>query len=240
MFSDKTVLAVVPARGGSKGVPGKNIRPLAGRPLLAHTAELLTRMEWIDRKIVSTDSDAIAEAAEAAGLAAPFRRPESLSGDRIGDFEVLEHALETMERVDGRHYDIILMLQPTSPCRTAEQVRAAVAELVENQRDTVWSVSPVDLKYHPLKQLLPTEEGGMRLWDERGKQIIARQQLGPSFIRNGAVYAFTRDCLLTHRSIYGRTMGYILIDTPLVNIDTLEDFERAEDLLHRRHATPID
>jgi CMP-N-acetylneuraminic acid synthetase len=93
MLADKRVLAVVPARGGSKGVRLKNIHPLAGVPLLTHTARLLEEQTWVDRRVVSTDSDAIADVAARNHLGAPFRRPESLSGDRIGDFEVLEHAL---------------------------------------------------------------------------------------------------------------------------------------------------
>ncbi len=231
MFKNKNILAVVPARGGSKGVPGKNIRPLAGRPLIAHTAERIQQVDIIDRAVVSTDSDDIAAAAEAAGLDAPFRRPAELSGDRIGDFDVLEHALTAAEHIDGTHYDIILMLQPTSPCRTADHIFQCLEKLTKEHRDTVWTVSPVDPKVHPLKQLRPTDDGGMTLWNPAGQRIIARQQLGPSYIRNGAVYAFTRSCLLEQRTIYGRSMGCVVIDEPLVNIDTLDDFSRAETLL---------
>lgn len=231
MFNEKKILAVVPARGGSKGVSKKNIRPLAGKPLIAHTAELIREMAWIDRAIVSTDSDEIAAVAEAAGLSAPFRRPDVLGGDIIGDIDVLEHAVQTIEAIDGMQYDIILMLQPTSPCRTQQHIFQCVEKLINERRDAVWTVSLVDPKHHPLKQLRPTENGGMELWDSEGEKIIARQQLGESFIRNGAVYAFTRNCLLTQRTIYGQRMGYVLIDEPLANIDTLADFEKAEVLL---------
>ncbi len=231
MFKEKKILAVVPARGGSKGVPKKNIRPLGGRPLIAHTAELIRTIDWIDRAVVSTDSDEIAAAAEAAGLAAPFRRPAALAGDIIGDIDVLEHAVQATEEIDGTTYDIVLMLQPTSPCRTAQHIFQCVEKLIAEQRDTVWTVSPVDSKHHPLKQLRPTADGGMQLWDQEGEKIIARQQLGPSFIRNGAVYAFTRDCLMEKHSIYGSSMGFVLIEEPLANIDTFADFEKAERLL---------
>jgi CMP-N,N'-diacetyllegionaminic acid synthase len=231
MFREKKVLAIVPARGGSKGIPKKNIQPLAGKPLIAHTAELIGNINWIDRTIVSTDSDEIASVAETYGLDAPFRRPEALSDDQIGDFEVLEHALTTMEELDQTQYDIILMLQPTSPCRTAEHIFQCLEKLVNEKRDTVWTVSPVDLKVHPLKQLCPTEDGGMKLWSEDGRKIIARQQLGESFIRNGAVYAFTRSCLMEQRSIYGNSMGYVVIQEPLANIDTPDDLKNAENLL---------
>jgi len=124
------------------------------------------------------------------------------------------------------------MLQPTSPCRTAKHIEQCVQKLITENRDTVWTVSPVDVKFHPLKQLQFTEDGGMTLWDDRGRNIIARQQLGQSFIRNGAVYAFTRECLLEQRSIYGKNMGYVLIEEPLANIDTLDDFKKAEQLMN--------
>ena len=231
MFKEKKILAVVPARGGSKGVPKKNIRPLGGKPLIAHTAELIQTLDFIDRAIVSTDSDEIAAAAEAAGLAAPFRRPEALAGDMISDIDVLEHAVQAIEKIDETQYDIVLMLQPTSPCRTQEHIFQCLEKLVAEQRDTVWTVSPVDSKHHPLKQLRPTDDGGMELWDDEGEKIIARQQLGASYIRNGAVYAFTRDCLMNKHSIYGDNMGFVLIEEPLANIDTFADFEQAEAML---------
>ncbi|PKP79243.1 MAG: hypothetical protein CVT80_17125 [Alphaproteobacteria bacterium HGW-Alphaproteobacteria-2] len=153
VLGGKRILAVVPARGGSKGVPLKNIHPLRGRPLIAHTAGLIAGLPWIDRAVVSTDHERIAEVAEAHGLPAPFRRPEALSGDRIGDVPVLAHALEEMERRDGVLYDVVVMLQPTSPLRREADVEATVRLLVEEGRDAVWTVSPTDLKYHPRKQL---------------------------------------------------------------------------------------
>ena len=117
MLNSRRILAVVPARGGSKGVRLKNIHPLAGIPLIAHVGRLLKQMPVVDRSVVSTDDDAIVREAERSGLQAPFRRPASLSGDLISDHQVLQHALTTMESMDSTHYDVVLMLQPTSPLR---------------------------------------------------------------------------------------------------------------------------
>jgi CMP-N,N'-diacetyllegionaminic acid synthase len=233
MLEGRRILAVVPARGGSKGIPLKNLAPVAGRALLAWTADTLRALGWIDRSVVSTDHLVIRQAALDAGLDAPFMRPPELAGDRIGDLDVLTHALEATEADDGSRYDVVLMLQPTSPLRRPEQVLAAVRKLIDEGYDAVWTVSPTDLKAHPLKQLVVDADGGMRYYDERGSTIIARQQLSPVYHRNGVAYALTRECLLGQRSLMGRNSGAVVIAEPLVNIDTVEDLARADALLRR-------
>lgn len=219
---------MVPARGGSKGVQLKNIHPLAGIPLIAHVGQVLGAVPAVDRAVVSTDNDTIAAEAEAAGIAAPFRRPESLSGDLISDQQVLHHALTTVERLEGSHYDIVLMLQPTSPLRRPEHIMAVLEKLVSENWDAVWTVSPTDLKHHPLKQLTVAADGAMEYFDERGSSIIARQQLAPVYHRNGAAYAVTRDCLLRRQTLKGPRTAAVVLSEPMVSIDTLEDFALVE------------
>lgn len=231
MYGDRSVLAVVPARGGSKGVPLKNLHPLRGRPLISWTGDIVRQVSEIDRAVVSTDHEKIASVAKEAGLEAPFRRPLELSGDRIGDLEVLVQALQASEEHYGRRFDIVVMLQPTSPLRKAEHVRDCIGKLVADGLDSVWTVSPTDLKYHPLKQLMEREDGTWGLFDERGRQIIARQQLKPIYHRNGAAYAITRECLLEQKTILGRRCGAVVIEEPMVSIDTLEDFSRVEAMM---------
>lgn len=219
---------MVPARGGSKGVQLKNIHLLGGIPLVAHVGRVLSAIPAVDRSVVSTDSDAIAAVAEAAGIEAPFRRPESLSGDLISDQQVLHHALTTLERLEGSQYDIVLMLQPTSPLRRPEHVLSVIEKLVSGNWDAVWSVSPTDLKYHPLKQLTVNEDGAMEYFDQGGSSIVARQQLGPIYHRNGAAYAVTRDCLLRQGTLKGARTAAVVLNEPMVSIDTLDDFALAE------------
>lgn len=232
MFDQKKILAVCPARGGSKGLPGKNIMPLAGIPLTGLVGMLCSSIPEIDRAIVSTDDDKIASVSEQYNLPAPFRRPEEISGDRIGDYDVLIHALQTMEQTDGVQYDIVLMLQPTSPIRTRKQILQAIELLSKEGLDSVWSVSPIDLKYHPKKQL-KIENGRLQYNDPEGSKIIARQQLDERYIRNGVVYAMTRDCLVEQKSIKGKKTGALVIENPVANIDTLDDFKRAEEILEK-------
>jgi CMP-N,N'-diacetyllegionaminic acid synthase len=230
MVESKRILAVVPARGGSKGVPLKNIRPVAGIPLIAHTARTISECPFIDRAVVSTDGEAIARIAEESGLAAPFRRPESLSGDRIADWDVLVHALVEMERIDACVYDVVMMLQPTSPLRKPSQLIKVLETLILERYDSVWTVSETDVKFHPLKQLVITD-GRLDYFDPRGRDIIARQQLGKAYHRNGLAYAMTRACLLNEKKIMGAKAGAVIISDPVVNIDTLEDFRTLENIL---------
>jgi CMP-N,N'-diacetyllegionaminic acid synthase len=233
MILGRSVLAVVPARGGSKGIPLKNLRPVGGRALVARAGDIARAVPEIDRAVVSTDHDEIARVAEGAGLAAPFRRPETISGDRIGDFDVLIQALEFMEVHDRRRYDIVVMLQPTSPLRTPEMVTGTIRMLVDGGWDSVWSVSETDSKGHPLKQLT-IKDGWMDYYDPAGASIIARQQLVPVYHRNGIAYAITRECLVEQRSIKGKRTGAYVVQGDHVSIDTERDIELVEFILSRR------
>lgn len=233
MINDFRILAVCPARGGSKGIPLKNLQPFLGVPLVARVGHLVAELPEIDRAIVSTDSEDIAEVARESGLDVPFYRPEALSGDRISDLEVLTHALVEMERLDGFSYDIVVMLQPTSPLRRVEHVRNTLRMLVDGNWDAVWTVSETDSKDHPLKQLTVTG-GRLDYYDQNGRQIIARQQLVPVYHRNGVAYAIRRDCLLGQKSIMGERTGALVLEGNLVSIDTLWDLELAEIIFRRK------
>ena len=191
--------------------------------------------------MVSTDHDAIARVAEAAGLAAPFRRPESISGDPVGDLEVLTHTLEEMDRVDGVTYDVVVMLQPTSPLRMAADVSGTPAMLVEGGWDAVWTVSESHSKAHPLKQLtVGTETRQLGYYDPAGKAIIARRQLTPVYHRNGIAYAITRDCLLGQKTIMGVRTGAYVIERIAISIDTEWDIELCAFVMRRLGFPEVD
>jgi CMP-N-acetylneuraminic acid synthetase len=198
----------------------KNLQPVQGTPLVAKVGKVLSELPEVDRAVVSTDHDDIARVAEAAGIAAPFRRPAELSGDRIGDIDVLTHALTAAEQLDGRRYDVVLMLQPTSPLRRAEQVRDCLTMLLDGAWDAVWTVSETDSKGHPLKQLTLADDAGLDYYDPAAAGIIARQQLTPVYHRNGIAYALTRKCLLDQRTLKGARTGALVIAGPHVSIDT--------------------
>lgn len=228
MYSENSILVVVPARGGSKGIPLKNLRKVCGLSLVARAGQVTRELGYVDRAVVSTDHERIAAEAERFGLDVPFYRPEHLSGDTVGDWEVLVHALDCVEELDGRHYEVVVMLQPTSPLRRPDQVTAVIHKLVEDEYDAVWTVSETDLKYHPLKQLTVNASGEMDFYDPHGARIVARQQLDPVYHRNGVAYAFTRHCLKVQGTIKGARTGAVVITEPVANIDTKSDIENAE------------
>ena len=234
MIGNQRVLAVCPARGGSKGIPLKNLMPFLGVPLVARVGHLVRECPSIDRAVVSTDEPKIAEVAQEAGLDAPFMRPQKLSGDRVSDAPVLAHALEETERIDGVRYDVIVMLQPTSPLREPEHVEKTIRTLVDGGWDAVWSVSETDSKEHPLKQLT-IEDERLDYYDPEGAKIIARQQLSTVYHRNGVAYAITRNCLMGGGGIKGERTGAVVITGTMISIDTLWDLELAEFVArHRR------
>lgn len=233
MINGQRILVICPARGGSKGIPLKNLQTFHGIPLVARVGHLVSEIPEIDRAVVSTDLEEIATVARESGLDAPFYRPEPLSGDRISDLQVLSHALIETERLDGVNYDIIVMLQPTSPLRRPEHVLNTIQMLIDRDWDAVWTVSETDSKNHPLKQLT-VNDGRLDYYDRAGEQIIARQQLLPVYHRNGVAYAIRRSCLLDQQSIKGNRTGALVLEENMISIDTLWDLELAELIYSKR------
>ena len=227
MIDGKRILVVVPARGGSKGVRLKNIRPLNGVPLVAMVGKIVQQLPYVDRAVVSTDHPEIARVAEKSGLDVPFMRPESLSGDLVADAPVLQHALLECERIDKQRFDIVVMLQPTSPFRKPEHVTAAVQKMIGGGYDAVWTVSETDAKAHPLKQLV-IKDDRLDYYDPAAVDIIARQQLEPLYHKNGVAYVLSRDLIANQGTIKGEKTSYLVIDEIMVNIDTEFDFKLAE------------
>jgi len=236
VLRDKRVLVVIPARGGSKGIPYKNITPVAGKPLIHYTTELLGELAWIDAAVVSTDDQDIAAEALAAKTAEIVWRPEELAGDRIGDMPVLTHALGEAEATAGLSFDVVVMLQPTSPLRSAGDVLECVRTLIAGNWDAVWTVSESDLTYHPQKQVKLLPGGSIEFYLDSGSQIIARQQLESAFHRNGVAYAFTADFVRTADSVFSPARSSAVV-TPgrHISIDSPEDILAVEQALQGAH-----
>lgn len=229
MYKNKRILAVVPARGGSKGIPLKNLRKISGVPLVGMVGQVIKQIPEIDRAVVSTDHQEIALVANSYGLESPFMRPESIAGDIIGDVDVLRHAIQETEKNDGTRYDVILMLQPTSPLRKPEHIRDAYEKLIDNNLDAVWTVSETDSKAHPLKQLLINNDK-LEYYDANGSKIIARQQLQPVYHRNGVAYALTRECLMDMGSLIGNNAAPVVIEGTMISIDTEWDLQMVQNI----------
>ena len=184
--------------------------------------------KYIDEHVISSDSDEIIKEAKKFGLKCYFRRPNKISGDMVPDIPVLQHALIETEKYNNYKFDIVLMLQPTSPLRQSNQIEKVIKKIVDENLDSVWTVHLVDKKFHPDKQLKITKNGFLNYFTLNGEKIIARQQLNDSYIRNGVAYAITRKCLIKKQTLMGTKCGYVILDGPIVNIDTIEELKFAK------------
>ena len=230
MYKNKTILAIVPARGNSKGIKNKNLKKIKGLSLVEHAGNILKKISWIDYSIISSDSDKIIKAAKKSNLECIFKRPKSISGDRISDHSVLLHALKAAEKFKKNKIDIILLVQPTSPLRKVIYIKNVIKKIVDEKLDSVWTVSRADLKFHPLKQLI-FKKNILSHYNKKGKGIIARQQLNNTYYRNGVVYAFTRKLILKNKNLISSKSSGYLINTPQISIDTIKDLKLASQLM---------
>jgi CMP-N,N'-diacetyllegionaminic acid synthase len=228
------VLGIIPARGGSKGIPRKNIRLLAGKPLLQYTAEAALGAKRLARVILSTEDEEIAGVGRKCGLEVPFMRPPELAQDDTPTLPVLQHAVRRLEEA-GDRYDAICLLQPTAPFRRPEEIDGCVDLLIETGADSVITVLPVPPEHNPHWVYFQDVQGFLRLSTCEDTPIPLRQMLPPAFHREGSVYVTKREVLLERNSLYGsKVEGYLMTASASVNIDTTEDWQRAEELLQHR------
>jgi CMP-N-acetylneuraminic acid synthetase len=224
-------LAIIPARGGSKRFPRKNIVRLDGRPLIAFTIAAAASAYRLGRTIVSTDDDEIATVARACGADVPFLRPSSLAADQSPAIDVISHALERLDAA-GTLFNTVVLLQPTSPFRTGAQIDEAVALFEKTGADTVTSVRVAH--EHPYYCWTQKEgEDTLSPFFSLSEQALPRQELPPAFVENGAIYVVKRS-VLANGTLYGsRVVPYLMDDRSSLDIDTEEDFHFAESLLNR-------
>lgn len=228
MYKGQSILALIPARGGSKGVPRKNIRSLAGKPLIAWTIDAAQQSRCIDRMIVSTDDEEIAAVAKKYGAEVPFMRPPHLASDDAKGMDVLFHAMEWFS-AQGATFDILTYLQPTSPLRTADDIRGALALMEEKNAQSVVSVCKVEHSPLLMNTLLPdlSLQGFIR--EEANTN---RQALDQFYRLNGAIYLAQWEYLLKHKTWYKEnSYGYVMPTERSVDIDSELDLYIAEALL---------
>ena len=221
------VLALVPARGGSKGVPDKNIRPLAGQSLLQYAAQAAASSAVVTRAVLSTDSDRVAAEGRRAGLEVPFMRPAALAQDDTPLLPVIEHAIGTLAE-QGWHAEIVVLLQPTSPLRTGAHIRTAVEMLRATDADAV--VTVVELPRHVSPDYVMRIDGGRLVpFLPEATPITRRQDARPAFVRDGTAYVFWARTLRDKRSIYGDDCRPLVIPIDQsITIDSTDDWDAAE------------
>jgi len=226
-------LGIIPARGGSKSVPGKNLYPLGGRPLIEHTVVSALAAKSLDRVIVSTDDREIARVARAVGAEVPFLRPAELARDETPDLPVFQHALATLWEQERYRPDVVVHLRPTQPFRTAAEIDAVVALIVTSGADCVKSVRPV--AEHPYKMYRLTGDRLVPFLDtpERRRRgpDVPRQSLEIVYLSAGVVDAMRREVIEQGSTEGERVIPYLVDERRYVNLDSARDFVVAEAVL---------
>lgn len=229
------ILALIPARGGSKAVPKKNVKILAGKPLIAYAIEEAKKSRFIDRIIVSTDDEEIARISRKLGVEVPFVRPKSLAGDEATDLSVFKHALKWLEQNESYRPEVIVHLRPTAPLRRVVHIDGGIKKLLKSRADSLRSVC--------LSQKHPN-----KMWKVRGDYLIPflseskeketfnlpRQKLPPAYVQNGSVDVIRRSTIMEKNSMTGdKILAFVMGEEDSVNINTLIDFELAEILIKK-------
>lgn len=228
MIEDKTILAIIPARGGSKGVPRKNIRVVAGKPLLAWTIEEALKSKYVDRIIVSTDDAEIAATAKEWGAEVPFMRPAALSTDNTPGIEPVVHAINMLPQ-----YEYVIVLQPTSPLRTVEDIDGSI-ELCFAKRAKC-CVSVVEPDKSPYWMLTLGKDGKVLPLFPDSPLVSRRQDLPIVYALNGAIYIANSECLLDAKTFIDKDMTiYVMPKERSLDIDTEYDVSLADNILWRR------
>lgn len=228
------ILGIIPARGGSKSIPRKNIKELGGKPLIAWTIEAAKKSGVLDRLILTTDDSEIAEAGKGLGVEVPFMRPKELAEDKTPTLPVLQHAVEWLKENEGYVPDAVMLLQPTAPLRRPEHIQGAVELLKQSGADSVVSVVEIPGHFSPYWAVVEKEDGRAELFvGEPIRKRIPRRQDFPkkTYANNGAIYLFRPHLLFDAEkpSLYGEHVRLLPMEEKYsVNIDSPEDWELAE------------
>ena len=224
------ILGLIPARGGSKGVPRKNIKLLNNKPLIQYTIESALKSKLITSVIVSTDDVEIAQLAKKMGAEVPFIRPNTLATDSAKSIDVVLHAIAELEKMN-LIFDAICLLQPTNPFRESGLIDNCISKLIKNDYDSLISVLPVPHQYNPHWVYESNGNGTLKIATGEFIPISRRQDLPSAYYREGSVYVTKIEVIKTQQSLYGTKIGFQEIKSIFqVNIDTLADWAQAESL----------
>jgi N-acylneuraminate cytidylyltransferase len=221
------ILGLIPARGGSKGIPNKNRKILEGKPLLQYTVEAALGSKLLSKVVFSSENIKLINLAKSLKVEVPFVRPLNLSQDDSGTFEVVKHAIITLAE-NGEQFDAVCILQVTNPFRTSEFIDEAIIKFINFGSDTLLSVLKVPHEYNPHWVFKPFNNQSLELVTGEKEIIKRRQDLPTAYYRDGSIYITKTDVILNKNSLYGETIGFIESNLERhVNIDTFNDWEKA-------------
>lgn len=225
------VLGLIPARGGSKGIPGKHLRLLSGKPLLCYTAEAALAARRLDSVLLSTDDEGIAALGRSFRLRVPFLRPPELARDETPMFPVVRHALAWLHD-RGENYDVVCLLQPTSPLRPAGLIDACLERFLASAADSLVTVLPIPFRHHPRWAYLCDQAGFLHPAGGDAEPVPRRQELAPAFHREGSLYLTRVEVMERYGNLYGRKiLAHVVDPARSINLDEEADWRRAEEIL---------
>lgn len=232
MYKGKIILCVIPARGGSKGVPGKNVKLLGGKPLIAHTIAHADGSKLIDRTIVSTEDKQIARAAKKYGAELPFVRPAELAADKSSTIDVLLHAIEWMELKEKYDFDILVLLHATTPFRSSEDIDNSIKLLVDKKADNVFTVT--EAHRNPYFNMVELANNGRAKLSKKGR-FMTRQSAPKVYDMNSSIYVWRKDMLKRGKSSFlKKTLVYVMPKERSLDIDDQYDFKIAKLIMERK------
>lgn len=233
MYKNKKTLGLITARGSSSSIPKKNIALLAGKPLISHTIEAAKKSQLLTRTIVSTDNEEIADVCRQHGGEVPFMRPAELAQHDTPHIPVVQHALQWLKENTGEEYDYVMILQPTSPLRTAADIDAAIKKAIDTNSDSVMSMMEL-VDFDPAKiKKIDTEDSIQPMFENEGKQSARRQQGEQAYKRNCAIY-LTKTAVVEEGQLFGaKSTAYIMPLERSIDINEPIDLEYAEFLLRK-------
>jgi CMP-N-acetylneuraminic acid synthetase len=225
------ILGLIPARGGSKAIPRKNIIALAGKPLLAYTCEAALGSRLLTRVLLSTDDQEIADVGLQFGVEAPFLRPSHLAGDDTPILPVIQQAIAFLEKEDGFYTDLVVLLQPTSPFREPDHIDDALRLILDSDADSIVSVCELSHQYNPVSLVNVDEKGYLQPYHQ-GELVLRRQDKPQLFVRNGPAILITHRSVLDSDRLYGdKVIAYRMDKLESIDIDDQSDLTLAEALI---------
>jgi len=234
MYKEKTFLAIIPARGGSKGLPGKNIKELCTKPLIAWSIEAGLKSSYIDEVMVSTDDQGIADIAKTYGANVPFLRPDDLASDTATSFDAVKHTIDYYKNVLHKTYDYIVLLEPTSPLRESSDIDNAIEQLLSSEADSIVGISKTE-DQNPAFLIKKNRQNFITGYENADMKVLRRQDIQDVYFFEGTVYISQTNALLTQKTFYhSQTIGYEVPKYKSLEIDDMDDFIMVEAMMKHK------
>ena len=234
MYKDKTFLAIIPARGGSKGLLGKNIKELCGKPLIAWSIETGLKSKYIDEVVVSTDYQEIADIAKKYGATVPFLRPDYLASDTATSFDAVKHTIDFYKDELGKEFDYIILLEPTSPLREVDDIDSSIEYLLNSKADSIVGISKTE-DQNPAFLIEKDTNNYLIGYENKDMKVLRRQDINDVYFFEGTIYVSKIDTLLKKKTFYHETtIGYEVPKYKSLEIDDLDDFIMVEAMMKHK------